>query len=329
MPRRNLRVLVTGGAGFIGSHIVERLVQQGREVVVIDDLSSGKFENLQLQRNHTIKFVKGDIRNQELVSEHLGNIEGVIHLAAIVNHEACLKNPSLANEVNSQGTLQMLEASRKHDVKRFVYASSAAVYGETKEVPVSENSATMPVSPYGASKLDGEKHCLDYQQTYGLRAICLRYFNVFGPRQSAGQYSGAITSFIRNLSTAKPPIIFGDGLQTRDFVNVADIADASILALENSSVVGTYNIGTGKETTVKAVAELLIEISGRTSIILEHAPARPGEIRRSVANIQKARSQLHFSPRTDLPTDLRELWNWNLHQARSGQLEKSQETNNR
>jgi UDP-glucose 4-epimerase len=211
--------------------------------------------------------------------------------------------------VNVNGTLVLLEEARRHDVKRFVYASSAAVYGHATELPIKEDSQLAPLSPYGVSKAAAEQLCLEHAQTYGMPTICLRFFNVFGPRQTARQYSGVITEFMKNLRQDKPPRVYGDGLQTRDFVNIVDVADAILLALNSETAKGAYNVATGVETTIESLALKLISIAGRTSKPLFAAP-RAGDIRRSVGDIRKAREQLRYSPRTSLDEDLRGLWNW-------------------
>lgn len=303
-------ILVTGGAGFIGSHVIDRLVGEGTQVTALDNFSSGNAKNLASQVGLGLgRLFEGDIRDRSKVNEVLQGVEKVVHLAAMADHEACLRNPELANEVNAKGTLALLEGARKNDVTRFVYASSAALYGEPRKLPISEGAELTPLAPYGVSKLAGERYCFDFMKDYGLKVICLRFFNVFGPRQTARQYSGVVTEFMKNLSKGQPPAIHGDGLQSRDFVNIKDIVEAIILALDSKGAKGVYNIATGKETTINELADTLIKISNQ-SVNAVHVSARSGDIRRSVADISKAKTQLHFTPRTDLEKDLRELWNW-------------------
>jgi UDP-glucose 4-epimerase len=303
------RVLVTGGAGFIGSHLVDLLAKQARHVSVLDNLSTGSLDNL--SKDDSVKFVKGDVTDPSAVGGVMANVDAVVHLAAILDHELCLRNPELANQVNANGTLTVLEEARKRDVKRFVLASSAAVYGNATKLPITEDSKLEPLTPYGESKLAAEQHCLDYARQYGLSTVCLRYFNVFGPRQTARQYSGVITEFMKNLRHNKPPIIDGDGLQTRDFVSVEDVTNATVLALDTETASGVYNIATGVETTIQNLAKILVSITGRTSTPI-YAPARSGDIGRSVGDIYRARKQLGYSPTTNLDEDLRNLWNWYL-----------------
>ena len=305
------RILVTGGAGFIGSHTIDRLVAEGRQVWVLDNLSTGSLDNLATHiSDGSLKVVQGDIEDHSLLNELVGNVEAVIHLAALLDHETCIRNPHLADQVNHQGTISLLEEARKHDIRRFVYASSAAVYGDLSRMPIAEDIEPAPLTPYGASKLAGERKCAEYWRRHGLRTICLRYFNVFGPRQSSRQYSGAITAFMNKLKQAQAPTIFGDGLQTRDFVHVSDVAAANILALDAQRNGEIYNIGTGSETTIYNLAKQLIAISGQPSINPLHTSEREGEIRRSVGDIRKAKTQLQYNPRTDLQKNLTDLWNW-------------------
>jgi UDP-glucose 4-epimerase len=301
------RVLVTGGAGFIGSHLVKRLLERGLKVTVLDNLSTGSLNNLAEAK--AAEFVKGEITDSSLTGKLMSDVDVVIHLAAIVDHETCLRNPALAQEVNVKGTQVLLEEARRGDVQRFVYASSAAVYGHAVELPIREDSVLAPISPYGVSKAQAEQRCLEYAQTYGMRAICLRFFNVFGPRQTARQYSGVITEFMKSLREGRSPVIYGDGLQTRDFVNVQDVADAIMLATDSETATGVFNVATGIETTIEDLALALISIAGESSKPT-HGPPREGDIRRSVGDISKAREQLGYLPRTNLVENLHGLWNW-------------------
>jgi UDP-glucose 4-epimerase len=303
------RILVTGGAGFIGSHLVKRLLEQGRGVTILDNLSTGSLQNL--GDVNATKFAKGEITDRSLVAELMPDTDAVIHLAAIVDHDTCLRNPELVHEVNVNGTLVLLEEARRRDVKRFVYASSAAVYGQASELPIREDSRLAPLSPYGISKAAAEQLCLEHAQSYGMSTICLRFFNVFGPRQTARQYSGVITEFMKNLRQGKPPVIYGDGLQTRDFVNIQDVTDAILLALNSETAGGVYNVATGVETTIESLALKLIS-TGSQSLKPTYASPRSGDIRRSVGDIRKAKEELRYSPRTDLYEDLRGLWNWHV-----------------
>ena len=309
-----MRILVTGGAGFVGSHVVDELVRQGHQPIVLDNLSTGKLQNIQPHlKSEKATLIKGDIRDPSTSQRAMAQAEAVIHLAALVDHETCLLDPEKANGVNGEGTRIMLEAARDNHVKRFVYASSAAIYGATIALPIGENVPPAPLSPYGSSKLTGERHCLDYRDRYGLSVICLRYFNIFGPQQTSRQYSGVITQFIARLRESQPPIINGDGEQTRDFVSVHDVVRATLSALNSGQGSGVYNIGTAMETSINQLGHLLIEISGQKHLEPVHGPPREGEIRRSVADIRKARTELGFVPETDLLRDFSQLWTWQVH----------------
>jgi nucleoside-diphosphate-sugar epimerase len=308
-----LRVLVSGGAGFVGSHVVNELVHQGHQPIVLDNLSTGKLQNIQQHlENKAATLIEGDIRDPSISRTAMAQAEAAIHLAAIVDHETCLLHPAKAIQVNGEGTRIMLEAARENHVKRFVYASSAAIYGATAALPIDEDVIPAPLSPYGSSKLTGEGHCLNYRDRYGLDVVCLRYFNIFGPRQISRQYSGVITQFIARLKESQPPLINGDGEQTRDFVSIQDVVKATLSALDSQNASGVYNIATGEETSINQLAQLLIEISGQKHIQPTYGPPREGEIMRSVANIRKARTELGFVPETDLPRDLSQLWAWQV-----------------
>jgi UDP-glucose 4-epimerase len=301
------RVLVTGGAGFIGGHLVKRLKERGLEVTVLDNLSTGSMKNL--EEATAVEFVKGEITDRSLTGKLMRDTDAVIHLAAIVDHETCLRDPAVAREVNVNGTQTLLEEAGERDVQRFVYASSAAVYGHATEVPIREDSRLAPISPYGASKAEAEQRCLEYAQTYGMRVICLRFFNVFGPRQTARQYSGVITEFMKNLREGKPPVIYGDGLQTRDFVNVQDVVGAIMLATDSENATGVFNVATGIETTIEDLALKLISTTRQSSKPVYDTP-REGDIRRSVGDISKAQEELGYSPTTNLVENLASLWSW-------------------
>jgi len=304
--------LVTGGAGFIGSHIVDALIAEDREVYVLDNLCSGKKENLaQHLGREGFHFIKGDVRDRETVKLAVREVDAVIHEAALVSVARSIEDPDLTNDVNVTGTLNLLKASSDVGVKRFIYASSAAVYGRTEKLPNREEAPTEPASPYAASKVAAEKQCRTFHLTHGLETVSLRYFNVYGPRQTCDQYSGVITNFIRNLSENEPPIIYGDGDQTRDFVNVQDVVEATVLSLSRKSAVGEeINIATGEPTTINRLAEMLLNITGRTNLKPKHTDPRLGDIRHSYADIRKAKKLLGYTPKTHLEEGLTKLVKW-------------------
>lgn len=318
MVRGYSKVLVTGGAGFIGSHLVDRLLEDGFEVTVIDDLSTGKPGNVaHHQGKENFHFIEGDIRDFDLVRKIVKDLDAVFHEAALVSVPRSVKNPLHTNEVNVTGTLNLLKACLDSGTKRFIYGSSTAVYGDAEDLPIKEDSIPKPISPYAVSKLAAENYVNVFHKVYGLKTVCLRYFNVYGPRQAYGAYSGAITIFINRLLSDRPPIIYGDGEQTRDFTEVRDVVDANMLALEKHNAVGqVFNIATGVATTINSLAELLQEIMGKTELKAVYENQRPGDIRHSYADISKAKKMLGYEPRIGLREGLTQLveW-WSTHKA--------------
>jgi len=303
------KILVTGGAGFIGSHLVDRLMKEGYEVVILDNFFSGDIENI---KNHLesemLYLVKGDVRSSDNVKEAVRNVDAVFHLAAIVSVPLSIENPLLVNDVNVTGTLNLLEASLKADVKRFIYASSCAVYGEVDRLPIDERCPTNPLSPYAVSKLAAECYCKIFCDNYGLDTLCLRYFNVYGLRQTGDSYSGVITQFIDRLKQRKPPIIYGDGQQTRDFVHVKDIVEANMLALNCQLGAGEMiNVGTAKSTTINELANFLIEFFGQAHLRPVYRAPREGDIRNSYADIGKAEKMLGYRPKITVKKGIRML----------------------
>ncbi|MEM3437330.1 MAG: SDR family oxidoreductase [Nitrososphaerales archaeon] len=302
------RILVTGGAGFIGSHIIDRLLQEGFEVIVLDNLSTGRITNIKHHlKNKNFQLIKGDIREENVVRRALKGVEAVIHEAAISSVEESIKNPIKTNDVNVNGTLNLLNLSVKEGVKRFIFASSASVYGDLNP-PLNEDFQPKPMSPYAVSKLSGEYYCKVFHKIYGLETICLRYFNVYGPRQKNNQYSSVIVNFIDNIKKNKPPVIFGDGLQTRDFIYISDVVEASIIALKSKEGIGeVFNIATGKPTTINELAQIIIEIKGKRKIEPIHTEPRKGDIKHSYANTEKAEEILKFKAKVSLREGLESL----------------------
>lgn len=299
-----MRVIVTGGAGFIGSWTAEALVGRGHEVVIMDDLSTGDPRNLSRIAGRA-ELIRVDVRNPDAVDEVFRRVgpDAVIHLAAVVSVDEVAENPVRGFEINVRGTLNLLEAARKHGVERFVYASSAAVYGDPVRLPITEEHPTRPKNVYGATKLAGEALVNAYVGNYGLSTAVLRYFNVYGPRMRAGPYSGVIRKFTEAILADKPITIFGDGEQTRDFIYVEDVARANLAALE-SGATGTYNIGTGEPIRIADLAHALMNVAGK-EVPIKYAPPRPGDIRHSYADISKARKELGWSPETRLEEGLK------------------------
>jgi len=299
-----MSVLVTGGAGFIGSHTAELLVKEGYEVRILDNLDSGSVENLSSVLDKA-KLIVGDIRDTNILKQAMSDSQYIIHLAAVVSVDEAIEDPIKTFEVNCQATVQLLELARIFDVEKVVYASSTAVYGEPSQIPLREDHPTRPINPYGASKLAGESIMEAYNKTYALPTISLRYFNVYGPRMRGGQYAGVISKFLEAAKKNKQLKIFGDGGQTRDFIHVYDVAIANKIALESHEV-GVFNIGTGIETRIIDLANLIIQLVKSQSQIIFVEP-RPGDIYRSVADITRARRSLGWEPRISLREGLKEL----------------------
>ncbi len=300
--------MVTGGAGFIGSHLAEALLEQGWYVTIVDDLSTGKLENtahfVEVERGRA-KFVQGSITDLPLLQELFQGAECVFHQAALASVPRSIEDPELTHRANLTGTLNVLLAARHNGVKKVVYASSSSVYGDTPTLPKSEDMPPNPLSPYAVTKLAGEYYCRVFQQVYGLATVCLRYFNVYGPRQDPeSQYAAVIPRFIARAAAGKPPIIFGDGEQTRDFTFVADAVEANILAAE-SDITGLFNIGRGESTTINDLAALVIGLMGN-SVRPVHEDPRPGDPRHSLADVAKAR-QFGYKPKYDLEKGLKEV----------------------
>ncbi len=298
-------ILVTGGAGFIGSWSCELLIEKGYKVIVYDDLSSGKLENL----SHVIDkvvFVKGDICSFKDVYRVMREyrVDAVLHLAAIVSVVEVNENPFRGLYVNFYGTLNILEAMRRLDVDKIVYASSAAVYGDPVDLPIKETHPLKPKSLYGVSKLSSELLLNSYREVYGLKPVILRYFNVYGPRMKPGAYASVIYKFIESIISNKPLTIYGDGLQTRDFVYVEDVARANIAAIEKN-VEGVYNIGSGVATNIRELASLILRLTHREDLGIVYREPRPGDIRDSYACIEKAVNELSWKPRVELVTGLK------------------------
>jgi len=305
----NLSVLVTGGAGFIGSHTADMFLADGFEVVVLDDLRSGRLENVsQHVGEGGFRFVRGDVRDSCLVRNLVSDVDCVVHLAALISVPESIKDPVLTNDVNVNGTLNLLKASVDFGIKRFVYASSCAVYGNAESLPIKEDCPARPESPYGVSKLVAENCVRTFHEDFGLETVCLRYFNVYGPRQVYSDYSGVITQFMSRLAKDLPLVIFGDGEQARDFVHVQDVAEVNMLALKNGGIAGeTFNIGTGVTTTVNQLARILLEITDKTHLEITRSKPRKGDIKHSVADISKARKKLGYSPKISLKDGLKRL----------------------
>jgi len=286
-----MKALVTGGAGFIGSNIVERLLELGHEPVVLDDISSGYHENLV----PGVPFVEGDVRDAEAVGAAIDGCGVVIHLAASVGNARSIADPQSDSATNVIGTLNVLEAARARGIERVVFSSSAGIFGELKTLPIAEDHPQEPDSPYGTSKLAAEKMCLVYNKLHDMRNVCLRYFNVYGPHQRFDAYGNVIPIFADRILKGVPMTIFGDGEQTRDFVNVADVAAANLAAAFTPDVSGVFNIGSGGRITINELARVMQEV-GDARVGVEYGPERPGDVRDSLADISAAHAAFGFAP---------------------------------
>ena len=301
-----MKSLVTGGAGFIGSHLSRTLLREGHEVVAVDNLSTGSSANLDDIINE-ICFIRGDIRDGTLVKRLLRGVDFVFHQAALPSVRRSVDDPWATNDHNVNGTLNLLLASRDAGVRRFIYAASSSAYGETAGLPRKESMPASPLSPYALSKYTGELYCQVFNKVYGLETVCLRYFNVFGPRQDPNShYAAVIPRFIKALMYGESPVVFGDGKQTRDFTYVDDVVTANILACKapQKIVAGeVFNIGCGQRVSINRLLEELQVIMG-TSIEPSYAEPRPGDVRDSQADISKARKLLGYQPKVELTEGL-------------------------
>jgi nucleoside-diphosphate-sugar epimerase len=305
-----MRYVVTGGAGFIGSNTVDELVKRGHSVVVLDDLSSGKEENLSEIRNK-ITLIKGSITDIEVVRKAMHEAEYVLHLAARTSVPRSVKDPIESNRINIDGTLNVLVAARDAKVKRIVFAASSSAYGETPTLPKVETMQPAPISPYGVTKFVGELYLQTFGRCYGLENVSLRYFNVFGPRQDpSSPYSGVLAKLCTAALEETQPVIFGDGEQTRDFTYVENAVQANLLAFEAPNASGkVFNVGVGGRVSLNDVIELLSKISG-ARMEAKHDPPRDGDIRDSQADITQARDYLGYDPQVDFEEGLRRTFEW-------------------
>ncbi|OGO31593.1 MAG: GDP-mannose 4,6-dehydratase [Chloroflexi bacterium RBG_16_56_11] len=302
------KVVVTGGAGFIGSHLAEDLYGRGYRVFIIDNLSTGKLSNIKsLLDSGAVELVKGSITNLALLRKLFAGAEYVFHQAALPSVPRSIKDPVSSHRVNATGTLNVLIAARDCGVKKVVYASSSSVYGDTPTLPKSEDMIPSPLSPYAVTKLAAEHYCRIFERVYGLKTVCLRYFNVYGPRQDPDSpYAAVIPLFFRLVMEGKSPVIYGDGEQSRDFTFVRDAARANILAAE-SEATGVFNLGSNRRVTISELARLIIGLAGDKSIAPEYRAPRPGDIKHSLADISRAMA-FGYRPEYSLEKGLGEIY---------------------
>jgi nucleoside-diphosphate-sugar epimerase len=302
--------LVTGGAGFIGSHIVEELIKKGERVRVVDNLSTGKLENLEHLMNE-IEFIEGDLRHPEEAAQAVAGSDFILHQAAIPSVPRSVKDPIGSTENNLNGTLHLLMAARDAKVKRVVYASSSSIYGDSPTLPKKEDFLPAPLSPYAASKLAGEYYCRVFHEVYGLETVSLRYFNVFGPRQDPlSPYAAVIPKFITLALSKKPLVVYGDGEQSRDFSFVANVVQANILACSSTGAAGeTFNVGGGEHISLNQLVQMLKEIVD-PDLKVEYAEPRPGDVKHSLAGIEKAQKLMGFESAIPFGEGLRRTVEW-------------------
>ncbi len=305
-----MRYLVTGGAGFVGSNTVDELVRRGHSVVVLDDISSGKEDNLAEARNK-ITFIKGSITDIEVVRKAMHEAEYVLHLAARTSVPRSVKDPIETNKINIDGTLNVLVAAKELKVKRVVLAASSSAYGETPTLPKVESMQPQPISPYGVTKYVGELYGQTFGRCYGLENVALRYFNIFGPRQDPGSpYSGVLAKFCTAFLEDTQPVVFGDGAQTRDFTYVENAVQANLLACEAPNVSGkVFNVGVGGRVSLNEVLRELGKITGKT-LEAKYDPPRDGDIRDSQADISQAREFLGYEPAVTFEEGLARTFEW-------------------
>ncbi len=308
-----MRCAVTGGAGFIGSSLAEELLNQGHEVVIIDDLSTGNHANIKGFKGK-LNFIKGSILDFDLLKNSFKGCEAIFHEAAIPSVTRSILNPRLTSEVNIQGTINVLLAAKNNNVRKVIFASSSSVYGDTEELPKKESMQPKPKSPYALSKLTAEQYCKMFYSLFNLEIVCLRYFNVFGPRQDpSSEYSAVIPKFINAIMKKKSPIIFGDGTQTRDFTYVRDVVKANILAFKSKVKDGkVINIACNENISINDLAASIGAILD-INVQATHKEAREGDIKDSLADISRAKELLGYAPDYDLQSGLKETIEWFQH----------------
>lgn len=302
-----LKALVTGGAGFIGSNVARLLLDEGHQVVVMDNLLSGYRQNL--DRLPEAEFVEADVRDAAALARCAADVEVIFHLAASVGNTRSIENPVEDSEINVLGTVRLLEAARQAGVRKLVFSSSAGIFGELKTLPIREDHPVQPDSPYGASKLAAEKLCLAYAKLYDLEAVCLRYFNVYGINQRYDAYGNVIPIFAHQMLHDQPLTVFGDGEQTRDFVNVRDVARANYQAGLSRGISGAFNVASATRITINRLVELMTEASGIRPVV-RHGPPRKGDVRHSLADISAAKEAIGYAPSVTLSKGLVEYMAW-------------------
>ncbi|MBI4399974.1 SDR family NAD(P)-dependent oxidoreductase [Candidatus Micrarchaeota archaeon] len=309
-----MRILITGGAGFIGSHLCEKYVNKGDTVICYDNFLNGSLTNIRhLLQHKNFKLINGDVRSYEQLEKIISGVDVVIHLAAQIHVDRSIVEPKLTYDINVLGTLNVLELARIYDVEKVIHASTSEVYGSAETVPMDETHQLNAPHPYGASKIAADRMCSAYYKTYGLNVAIMRPFNIFGPKQKDSGYGGAISIFTKRVLSGQPPIIYGDGKQTRDYTYVEDIVTGYDLILNNKKDLKgePINFGTGKEVKILDLANMIIKLLGKEKELEPvFVSARPGEVYRLVADIKKAKSLFNFAPKFTLEQGLSKFVNW-------------------
>ncbi len=311
MNIREKRIVITGAAGFIGSNLTDSLLEQGAEVIGIDNLFNGRMENLNEAFKHNkFKFHKGDIRDLNFLLDVFEGIDIVYHLAAFTSVPQSIKMPENCNDVNVNGVLNVLNAARRMDVEKIIYASSSSVYGDTPTLPKREDMRRLPISPYGVAKLTCEAYMQVYHKVYGLKTTSLRYFNVFGPRQKDSTYSGVIAIWLGNIIRNEDLTIFGDGTNSRDFTYIKDVIQANLLVAKQEVAGEIFNIGAGSPITLTNLAKLILKLTHKEHLKIKYTLPRPGDILHSYADISKANRLLKFEPKYSQEKGLEDYLKW-------------------
>ena len=311
MEIKEKKAVVTGAAGFIGSNLTDFLLEQGAEVIGIDNLFNGRIENLtEAFKNDKFEFLKGDIRDLTFLLDVFEDVDIVYHQAAFTSVPQSIKMPENCNDVNVNGVLNVLNAARRMDVEKIIYASSSSVYGDTPTLPKREDMCRLPISPYGVAKLACEAYMQVYHQVYGLKTTSLRYFNVFGPRQKDSTYSGVIAIWLGHIIRNEELTINGDGKNSRDFTYIKDVIQANLLVAEQSVAGEIFNIGAGSPISLTELANLILNITNKGNLKIIYTEPRPGDIIHSFADISKVKRLLKFEPKYNQEQGLKEYFRW-------------------
>jgi UDP-glucose 4-epimerase len=308
-----MKILITGGAGFIGSHLCDKYVEAGHNVICLDNFMTGNILNIRsLIHKRNFKLINGDIRDFDLMEKIMPEVDVVFHLAAQIHVDRSVVEPKATYEINVIGTQNVLESARMYDVKKIIYASTSEVYGSAQYAPIDEKHPLEAPHPYGASKIAADRMCYSYLQTYGMNIVIMRLFNVFGPRQKDMGYGGVISIFTRRILNNMPPIIYGDGQQTRDYTYITDAIKAYDLAINhNEPITEPINFGTGKEVSIINLAEMILDLTGKNGDLKQvHVQPRIGEVKRLIADATKAKKLLGWSPTYDFKKGLKEFIEW-------------------